>query len=72
MTKPNNEHRVVRADQTLKRYGKDLHESNLIDLLADAMHWCDATGVNFHWIMVQASRHYFQEVNDVPDDRRLV
>jgi len=46
--------------------------TNLIDLLADAMHWCDATGQDFHIAFAQACRHYVHELNDEQlDERRL-
>ena len=44
----------------------------LIDLLANAMHWCDANGEDFHIALAQACRHYIHELNDDQhDERRL-
>ena len=40
--------RAKRCAEKIARYGDDMAESNLIDLLADAMHWCDHTGSDFH------------------------
>ncbi|EAQ81497.1 hypothetical protein [Blastopirellula marina] len=43
-------------------------QQRLIDLLADAMHWCDAHGEDFHISFAQACRHYVNELNDDPQD----
>jgi hypothetical protein len=56
--------------------GKDapayVEQELLIDLLADAMHWCDANGEDFHIALAQACRHYINELNDQQlDERRL-
>lgn len=48
----------------------NLEQSMLIDLLADAMHWCDANGEDFHIAMAQACRHYIHELNDQQEDER--
>ena len=48
----------------------DLEQSMLIDLLADAMHWCDANGEDFHIALAQACRHYIHELNDQQEDER--
>ena len=66
--------RAARAERILNRYrmGDDLPTS-LVDLLADAMHWCDFTGENFHLALAQAGRHYIHELNDQQlDERRLI
>lgn len=66
--------RGARAERILNRYRicDDLHTS-LVEFLADAMHWCDMNGENFHWALVQACRHYFHELNDTQEDeRRLI
>jgi hypothetical protein len=42
----------------------------LIDLLANAMHWCDTTGEDFHIALAQACRHYIHELNDQQQDER--
>lgn len=66
--------RAVRAEQILTRYrtGDDL-QTSLVDLLADAMHWCDFAGDDFHLSLAQACRHYIHELNDQQhDERRLI
>lgn len=45
-------------------------QETLIDLLADAMHWCDANGEDFHIALAQACRHYIHELNDQQQDER--
>ncbi len=67
-----NRERALQSEKAIARYGDDLLESNLIDLLADAMHWCDGNGQSFHYLLAQACRHYIHELNDQQlDERRL-
>ncbi len=66
--------RAARAERILTRYrmGGDLHTS-LVDLLADAMHWCDYIGDDFFLALAQACRHYIHELNDQQqDERRMI
>jgi len=42
----------------------------LIDLLADAMHWCDESGEDFHYALCVAGKHYLAELNDEQTDER--
>jgi len=68
-----NRTRAMRCDSVIADYGDDDIESNLIDLLADAMHWCDSKGRDFHYVLAQACRHYIHELNDQQqDERRLL
>lgn len=67
---PTNQQRADNAWQSIARYGDDVPESNLIDFLTDAMHWCDFTGHDFHHALAQASRHYINELNDDQHDER--
>lgn len=49
----------------------DVH-TTLVDLMADAMHWCDQNGDDFQIALAQAFRHYINELNDEQtDERRL-
>ncbi len=41
-----------------------------MDLLADAMHWCDETGDDFHYALCVACQHYLAEINDEQTDER--
>jgi len=65
--------RAVRCERVISDYAADDSFTNLVDLLADAMHWCDATGQDFHIALAQACRHYIHELNDQQqDERRLL
>jgi hypothetical protein len=66
--------RATRADLVLHRYHvSDDLATNLVDLLTDAMHWCDMQGEDFHLALAQACRHYIHELNDQQqDERRLI
>ncbi len=71
---PDNGLRAARAERILEscRMDDDLHTS-LVDLLADAMHWCDSAGDDFLIALLQAGRHYLDELNHQPtDERRLI
>lgn len=64
---------VERCQAALTRYSDDNPFTALIDLLADAMHWSDASGGDFHYALAQACRHYIHEINDEQqDERRLI
>lgn len=74
MSNPNDltiRRRVERCDQLLKlAEAHDLYDF-LVDLLADAMHWCDAHGEDFHYMLVVACTHYHTELNEEePHGRR--
>ena len=43
---------------------------DLIDLLADAMHFCDESGEDFHYALCVAGRHYLAELNNKQTDER--
>lgn len=64
--------RVKQCDTALIRYADETSFTNLIDLLADAMHWCDANGEDFHYALCLAGKHFIAELNDQPiEERRL-
>ena len=52
-----NHTRAVRGRQAITTYADGDEFSNLVDLLADAMHWGDDTGQDFHIAFAQACRH---------------
>ena len=58
-----NDLRADRCEKALAAYSKDDSFTNLVDFLADAMHWCDFTGQDFHIALAQACRHYIHELN---------
>jgi hypothetical protein len=73
MTDRPNRKRALRCETVIAGYGDDLVESNLIDLLADAMHWCDYRREDFHYILARACCHYIRELNDEHcDERRMI
>ena len=57
---PSNRQRADRCQQAITAYSDDDDHSNLVDFLADAQHWCDANGEDFHislamaWFMKKA------------------
>jgi hypothetical protein len=61
--------RVAKCDGLLRRYSGDVF-SSLTDLLADALHWSDAMGEDFHHALCLAGKHYIAELNDQPIDER--
>ena len=67
---PSNQQRADRCQKAITAYSDDDDHSNLVDLLADAMHWCDANGEDFHLALAQACRHYINELNDEQQDER--
>ncbi len=67
-----NQIRARRSESAVDAYGNDHQESNLIDLLTDAMHLCDFSGMDFHFLLAQACRHYINELNDNQQDERRI
>ena len=68
-----NARRATTFDKTIDAYGTVSRQEILIDLLTDAMHWCDANGEDFHISHAMACRHYIHELNDQQqDERRLI
>ena len=66
--------RSTRCAKAIARYGDRDPDpgTNLIDFLADAMHWCDQTKEDFHYLLAQACRHYVNELNDDQQDERRI
>jgi hypothetical protein len=62
--------RGERCDRAIAAYSDQDEFTNLVDFLADAMHWCDGTGQDFHLALAQACRHYVHELNDQQHDER--
>ena len=72
MTKANQD-RADRCQKAITAYSDDDDHTSLDDFLADAMHWCDSTGQDFHIALAQACRHYIHELNDEQqDERRMI
>jgi hypothetical protein len=64
--------RVERCDAALRHYSDDGVITSLTDLLADAMHWADATGEDFHFVLCLAGKHYLAELNDEQTHERRI
>jgi len=67
-----NQNRATRCERVLSAYSDDDAFTNLTDLLADAMHWADATGQDFHYALCLAGKHYLAELNDEPTHERRI
>jgi hypothetical protein len=60
-----NRRRAARCCQALRRYdGDGSPYTGLVDLLADAMHWCRLKDHDFHGLLDLAGQHYAAEVLD--------
>jgi hypothetical protein len=62
--------RVGRCRAALTGYSDGDRFICLIDLLADAMHWCDANCEAFDYALAVAGKHYIAELNDEQTDER--
>lgn len=71
MTLSNHE-RAVRCQSAIADYSDDDTYTNLVDFLADAMHWCHANGHAFQNALETAGMHFDAEVSgdDILDDLR--
>jgi hypothetical protein len=56
-----NQSRASRFDSAVESYGINPPCENLIDLLTDAMHWCDRHDEDFHSALAVACCHYVHE-----------
>ncbi len=57
--------RAERLDAVLRGYDSDdTDRGSLIDLLADARHWCDRRGECFGDLDLVAHDHYLAELSD--------
>jgi len=64
------EERAERCQQALTGYSDVDCYVCLIDLLADAMHWCDQSILDFHYALAVACKHYLAELNDEQTEER--
>jgi len=58
-----NEDRAERLEGILPFYPEDQY-TNLIDLFADAMHWCNLNDTNFDEVLRIARMHFDAERNN--------
>ncbi len=56
-----NRERAARLDEILPGYPEDQH-TNVIDLLTDAMHWCNCNDVEFDEVLRVARLHFEVEL----------
>ena len=61
---PSNQERAAQCNRALAAYSDYDSSTNLIDFLADAMHWCHVNGEDFHYALAVASRHHAIELNN--------
>lgn len=57
---------AIRLEEALDNFGSptSTHHETLVDLLTNAMHWCDYAGGDFQIALAQAGRHYLAELTD--------
>jgi hypothetical protein len=68
-----NARRAKNFEKAINIYSTGSEQEILVDLLTDAMHWCDANGEDFHICLAMACRHFIHELNDQQqDERRLI
>jgi hypothetical protein len=61
--------RIKRCEDALTGYS-DGNSFSLIDLLADARHWCDANDQDYADLDRIAYQHYLAELNEEPTEER--
>ena len=65
-----NQERAVRCQQAITAYSDDDTYTNLVDFLADAIHWCHVNGHSFRDTLDTALMHFEAEMtgDDILDD----
>jgi len=65
-----NQERAIRCQQAITAYSDDDTYTNLVDFLADAMHYCHFQGHSFHDALDTALMHFDAEMtgDDILDD----
>ena len=65
-----NQERAVRCQQAIAAYSDDDTYTNLVDFLADAMHFCQLNGHSFPDALDTARMHFDAEMtgDDILDD----
>ena len=56
-----NQQRVDRCQQAITAYSDEDNYTNLVDFLADAMHFCHIQGHRFHDALNTAAKHFVAE-----------
>jgi hypothetical protein len=57
-----NQQRATRCEQAIAAYSDDDDYTNLVDFLADAMHFCRVNGHSFHDALDTAAMHFDAEL----------
>jgi hypothetical protein len=57
-----NQERAIRCQQAMSAYSDDDTYTNLVDFLADALHWCHADGRSFQDALDTALMHFEAEM----------
>jgi hypothetical protein len=65
-----NQERAIRCQQAITAYSDDDNYTNLVDFLADAMHYCHLHGHKFRDALGTAVMHFDAELSggDILDD----
>lgn len=65
-----NQERADRCQEAINAYSDDHTYTNLVDFLADTMHWCRLNGESFSDILETALMHFDAETigDDILDD----
>ena len=65
-----NQERAARCQQAIAAYSDDDAHTNLVDFVADAMHWCHVNGHDFRDVLDTALMHFDAETtgDDILDD----
>jgi len=65
-----NQERAIRCRQAITAYSDDDSRTNLVDFLADSMHWCQLDGHDFRDAIDTAQMHFNAEStgDDILDD----
>ncbi len=68
-----NQERATRSEQAIRVYSDDDTYTNLVDLVADAMHWCHSNGHSFQDALDTAVMHFDAETtgDDILDALNL-
>jgi len=65
-----NQERAIHCQQAITTYSDDDTYTNLVDFLADAMHWCHLNEHSFQDALVTAQMHFGAEIagDDIIED----
>ena len=64
-----NEDRARRSAGAIEAYSDDDTRTNLVDFLADAMHWCHLNGHCFEDVLDTARMHFEAEITEETEER---